>query len=343
MERRGKALIPDLASYDHIIVYFSGGKDSLACLLHLLDSGADPARIELWHHEIDGREGSRLMDWPITPGYCKAVAQHFKLPIYFSWREGGFEREMLRHEALTAPVHFETPDGEVIRGGISGTPNTREKFPQVSANLSVRWCSASLKIDVAARAICNQDRFLGKRTLTISGERAEESPARAKYAEFEPDRTDRRNGRRRMRHVDRWRAVHDWSEAQVWAIIEKHLINPHPAYWLGWGRVSCMMCIFGNQNQWASARRLLEHGRQEWEALKADQPDQFARVAAYEAQFGTTIHRTRSVVESADLGTPYQLDPDKARQALAEEFTEQVLLAEWRMPPGAFGESAGPS
>ncbi len=38
----------DLASYDKIIVYFSGGKDSLACLLLLLVLGVDPTKIELW-------------------------------------------------------------------------------------------------------------------------------------------------------------------------------------------------------------------------------------------------------------------------------------------------------
>lgn len=31
----------ELDSYDKIIVYFSGGKDSLACLLFLFDLGAD--------------------------------------------------------------------------------------------------------------------------------------------------------------------------------------------------------------------------------------------------------------------------------------------------------------
>ncbi len=51
---------PDLASYDHVIVAFSGGKDSLACLLHLLDLGVPRERIGLWHHDVDGREGSSL-------------------------------------------------------------------------------------------------------------------------------------------------------------------------------------------------------------------------------------------------------------------------------------------
>jgi len=37
-----------------------------------------------------------------------------------------------------------------------------------------------------------QHRFLGRRTLILTGERAEESRARAHYATFEPDRTDTR-------------------------------------------------------------------------------------------------------------------------------------------------------
>ena len=57
----------DPDTYDHVIVAFSGGKDSVACLLHLLDLGVPREKIELWHHDVDGREGSDLMDWPVTP------------------------------------------------------------------------------------------------------------------------------------------------------------------------------------------------------------------------------------------------------------------------------------
>ena len=120
--------------------------------------------------------------------------------------------------APTAPVVFETPDG-VIRAGGQGPEGTRLRFPQVSASLSVRWCSASLKVEVADRALRGQDRLLSRRTLMVTGERAEESPARAHYAAFEPHRTDTRDGTRRRRHVDHFRPVHAWSEAEVWAIL----------------------------------------------------------------------------------------------------------------------------
>ena len=60
----------DLYSYDRYIVSFSGGKDSTALLLFLLDNGVPKEKIELWHQEIDGR-GRSLFDWEVTPDYCR--------------------------------------------------------------------------------------------------------------------------------------------------------------------------------------------------------------------------------------------------------------------------------
>ena len=95
---------PDLASYDTIIVAFSGGKDSVACVLRLLELGVPRERIELWHHDVDGREGSDLMDWPVTRSYCRAFADALGLRIFYSWKVGGFEREMLRDGEHTQPI-----------------------------------------------------------------------------------------------------------------------------------------------------------------------------------------------------------------------------------------------
>lgn len=323
--------------YSSYIVAFSGGKDSLACALHLIDIGVPKDRIELWHHDVDGREGSELMDWPCTKDYCAKVAEALGLRLFYSWKVGGFEREMLRKNTPAAPTKFEAVPYrgadwvKVDQIGGKGPPNTRRLFPQVSPDLSVRWCSAYLKIDVGSSAIRNQERFEGARTVVVSGERAQESKARANYAVFEPDRSDNRQGRA-GRHVDRWRPVHKWTEEEVWALIKKYKVNPHPCYRIGWGRCSCSACIFGSPDQWASLRVLY--------------PKQFQRIADYEQEFGKTIDRKYSVEEKAARGIPYvaiQANPEAARSALSKTFTEPVIVSNWQLPAGAFGDSSGPT
>lgn len=317
--------LPDLAAYRRFVVAFSGGKDSLAALIVLLASGVPPKRIELHHHEVDG-QAAPFMDWPCTPAYVDAVAAHLGIDVFHSWRIGGFAQELDRHCAPSAPMMFETPDGLGIAGG-AGPPGTRGLFPQVSADLRVRWCSPALKIDVLAAAIRNQPRFLDGPTLVVTGERAEESPGRARYATFEPHRTSTRT-----RHVDHWRPVHGWDERQVWDAIAIAGIRPHPAYRLGWRRLSCRCCIFGTPDQWATLRLIF--------------PQAFRRIARREAATGRTIHRTLSVDQLADRGCPYPaalIHPDDRAQADDPVWRLPIRLDPWTLPAGAFAEAAGPS
>lgn len=313
-----------LEEVERFLVAFSGGKDSVALVLHLLDLGVPRDRIELWHHLIDG-EGPRFFDWPITSAYCAAFAEAFGLTLRWSYREGGFEREMLRDGTPTAPVVFDTPNGPMRVGG-RGPPGRRLRFPQVTADLSVRWCSAYLKIDVAARALANDPRFRSGTFALLTGERAEESRARAHYPRAEWHRAATR-----ARRVVQWRAVHAWPEARVWQAMERWRVNPHPAYRLGFGRVSCMTCIFGHDDQWATVRELA--------------PEVFERIARYERAFGSTIDRKRTVVERADRGRSL-LPPgtsDLARASQRERFNEPMLVDDWRLPAGAFRHTGGPT
>jgi len=319
----------DFNIYDRIVLFFSGGKDSVACVLYLLEMGVDPSRIELHHHLVDGREGSTLMDWPVTEDYCRKFAEAFGMKIYFSWKVGGFEREMTRNNARTAPIAFENDQGGItVTGGERGQESTRMQFPQMAASLSVRWCSSYLKVDVGSRVLTTESRFLEGKTLTVTGERAEESAARAKYCTYEPNRSDNRDGKRIKRYIDHLRPIHQWKEQEVWDIMARWKVNPHPAYHLGWGRTSCQKCIFGSSNQWAT--------------IKMHMPVSFNLISDYEKKFGKTIHRTRTVGEQADRGTAYECDSAWIKVAESSEFNLPILVDLWALPKGAFGESAGP-
>lgn len=318
-----------LKNYTKVIIAFSGGKDSLACLLHVIELGVPVSMIELWHHDVDGK-GPTIFDWEVTPSYCKAIAKHFGIPIYFSWKVGGFLGEMLRDNVPTNQTAFETPEGEIKFAGGNGDPGTRMKFPQVGVSLTTRWCSAYLKIDICGTAIRNQERFKNTKTLLISGERGEESTARSKYFDFEIDRSSSKDGSKLNRVVHRWRPIKNWLEQEVWAIIERFKIRAHPTYYLGWGRVSCKWCIFGSPDQMASAYLL--------------SPNQGENLIHLENHFGVTLKRNIDLRSFIEKGTPYEtITAELMEIALSEDYDLEIVMEDWYLPAGAYGESCGPT
>ena len=166
-----------LEEYEKIIVLFSGGKDSLACVLDLLERGVPRERIELWHHDIDGGHPDRKMDWPVTQAYVRAVSEYLGLVLRTSWRVNGFWGEVYRMGA-SWPIQYTEPDSGIVRecklsekqirsaqlreAVLSSVEQAeleqmgrRMKFPAKSGNLATRWCSSILKIMVADSVIRN--------------------------------------------------------------------------------------------------------------------------------------------------------------------------------------------
>jgi len=322
----------DLHSYDRIVVALSGGKDSIASTLALLEAGVTPDKLIFFHHLVDGREGSDLFDWPSTEAYVAAFVAHIGGELWWTWREGGIEREMLRNNTPTAAVNYERAGTTHHLPGAPNAPlGVRMKFPQVAADLSVRYCSAAAKIDVADRVLRNDRIFANSRTLFNTGERAEESPQRSKYLFFEPHRADRRTGKSR-RHIDHLRPVLHWQENEVWTIMKRHGIVAHPAYQAGFGRLSCRNCIFASDAQWAT--------------LAMHDPAGFEQIATYERLFNRTIHRKDDVVTRARRAKPFPAaTQDLMACALAPSFEGPIAVepAAWTLPAGAFAGHSGPS
>ena len=299
----------------------------MACLLYLLEQGIKPSQIELWHHLVDGQD-STLFDWPCTESYCRAVSEALDIPIYMSWRVGGFEGELLKQESRTQAICFETPAGLSQVGGTRGKISTRRRYPQQSASLMTRWCSGCLKIDVSRAALCNQSRFEHNRTLFLSGERAEESAARSGYEVFEPHESDLRSSKK-CRHIDRYRPVHCWSEKQIWRIIQRWGINPHPAYQLGFSRCSCRACIFNQDEAWATLALLDSEGTE--------------RHCQLEDEFGWRIDRKgRSLRERIARAKPFPASVGAEAQSIIdralsfEVWNQPIKLGSlWRLPAGA--------
>jgi 3'-phosphoadenosine 5'-phosphosulfate sulfotransferase (PAPS reductase)/FAD synthetase len=392
-------LLP-LEDYDLFVVLFSGGKDSLACYLRLLELGVPKEKIELWHHDIDGGHPTRRMDWPCTSNYVKAVAQAEGVTLRISYRVNGFFGELYRVGA-SEPIEWIDPDtGEVrrckpstkylqcqeIKDAMAEHPDEetqellkqfgyRMKFPAKSGDLSRRWCSSTLKMEVMSSVVSNLDslqeleaiggkrmKFPAKGTphqgrwcsdvlknsvqqsvtsnlaetrsdkkiLVVSGERRGESPGRSKYNEIEVHRTNAEAKAHRLVH--QWRCCIDYTEKDVWEIIKRHKINPHPCYRVGWNRCSCAMCVFSTPKLFAGYKELF--------------PEEFAELHNDELRLNFTLDNKKDLYSFIDGAESCVVRTDqKALNSImtGEYSVEDVYTDTWEYPAGAFHGGDGGS
>lgn len=345
-------LLP-LEEYDMVVVLISGGKDSIACYFKMLELGVPKDKIEFWHHDIDGGNPERQMDWRCTQNYMKALADAEGIPLRLSWRVDGFFGELYRVGA-SKPIEWVEPDtGEILqckptRNQLeckaiieSDDPDKEEqlkqygyrmKFPAKSPSLVSRWCSGYLKIDVAAAVTSNVEKTKENvKILVVSGERRGESAGRSKYNEMELYRTNAET--KLHRTVHQWRPVIDYSEKDVWEVLKRNKVNPHPCYRAGWNRCSCAACIFSTPTLFAGFRELY--------------PEEFEKLKQDEQLMGFTLDN-KCDLETYIGNTPscvYKGDKAAIKSLMTGEFTTEDIFVkgQWKYPAGAFhGAEGGP-
>ncbi|SDM67495.1 3'-phosphoadenosine 5'-phosphosulfate sulfotransferase (PAPS reductase)/FAD synthetase [Catalinimonas alkaloidigena] len=323
----------DLHAYDRYVICVSGGKDSIASKIALLDEGVDPERIEIWHQSVDGMENTldRYFDWPCTEGYVREIAAMFNLRLQWSWRAFGMSGEMHRQHERTKDVfyRYEGSDERHHLPTTGGQESTRRKFPAKTIG-TARWCSGYLKIQVAGRVLSDLSAFKGTkeepfRILYVTGERAEESKNRSRYPRFaeHPSTSS-------VRTVHHYRPVLHWSERRVWDVMQSWGILPHPAYYLGFPRVSCRSCIFLSPNQWATLAEI--------------HPDVIDRIERDETDFQFTLDNNVSIRQLVGAGTSMIDESNRHWIPLVQQdWRRPVLVApdEWQMPKGAYGAEGG--
>lgn len=208
----------------------------------------------------------------------------------------------------------------------------RLKFPAKGGTHQGRWCSGSLKASVQDSVTSNLEKTKKDiKVLVVSGERRGESAGRSKYNEMEIHRTNAEKKAHRIVH--QWRPVIDYSEKDVWEVLKRHKVNPHPCYRCGWNRCSCAMCIFSTPKLFAGIKELY--------------PEDYALLKQDEQILGFTLDN------KCDLDTfvgeaescVYHGDEQALRSLLTGEYTVDNVYtkSEWMYPAGAFhGAEGGP-
>jgi 3'-phosphoadenosine 5'-phosphosulfate sulfotransferase (PAPS reductase)/FAD synthetase len=224
--------VPDLTSYDWIVVSSSAGKDSQAMLDYVTElarAAGVESRIVVVHADLGE------VEWEGTGELAARQAAHYGH----------------RFEVVSRLGNKAMKDGKVYKkgevfGSILDYAERRGAWPSNQQ----RWCTSDFKRgpieklftvlvgEAAARRGVDANAARQCRILDCMGLRSEESPARAKREQF---CLREENSRKR---IDTWLPIQLWSTEQVWTRIQASGVEHHRAYDLGMGRLSCAFCIF---------------------------------------------------------------------------------------------------
>lgn len=192
----------------------------------------------------------------VVPDFSKQIAKKRQYVIEH-WPE------KLQREGKTAEEAKQTVERALEHLKPSGNPFLdlciwKGRFPSTKA----RFCTQFLKIIPIAEQVYFPLFEEGYHVVSWQGVRADESLARSKM----PEREETPEG------YEVYRPLINWTAADVFAMHDKHGIEPNPLYKQGMGRVGCMPCINVNKAElFEISRRFPEEIERitEWEKIVA--------------------------------------------------------------------------
>lgn len=201
------------------VVNHSGGKDSQAMMIKLLD--IVPRQQLLVVHATLGR-----VEWHGALELAQQQAADAGVPFIVAraiWKDGS-AKDFLNMAERRFAARPEVPS-----------------FPSKSC----RTCTSDLKRDPIDREVRRYANERGiKLIVSCEGLRAQESDDRAKLEVFTFDKRNSKAGRQ----VFKWLPIHELTTEEVFATIAAADQAPHWAYAAGNERLSCVFCIFGSKN-----------------------------------------------------------------------------------------------
>lgn len=202
-----------------VAIGVSGGKDSQAAALsvfELLDRCRHRGPRILVHSDLG------IVEWRDSLPACQRLAAHL-----------GAELVVLRRAR-----------GDLMDRWESRWQSSIARYQDLStvtlvpcwSTPSLRFCTSEMKTHIIMADL--RRRFGAGPILNVTGIRRAESRQRSRAAVADAERDGR---------IWTWRPILDWSEADVFACIDGHGLDPHPAYReFGLSRVSCRFCIMSS-------------------------------------------------------------------------------------------------
>lgn len=202
-----------------VALSLSGGKDSAAAALFLREQGIEHTRV-----------------WMDTGWEHPDLYAHVD---YLEAELGPIVRLSPRMPVLPPEVLSRVEDIEALVGRSPSGFVRWAVYKGMFPGRMRRFCTQELKVRPFLRWVDEQNDDV----LNVVGIRAAESAARANLPEREPMLG--------AEHVEVWRPLIRWTEADVIAIHQRHGLRPCPLYLRGAHRVGCWPCIMANKGELA--------------------------------------------------------------------------------------------